>query len=171
MSRRDAAASLRALPELAGLGQGEIMALLSQFDEVRAGPGATVARAGRPATAYVVVLAGSLDSHGPLGRERIRAGQSVGWDAMWRRGCSDATVTTAEASLLLVMGRGQFRALRALRGRLERAAGADLHGGQPPSAAVIRSSERHSARAGLASGLTSRTRAAASSRERPPSSR
>lgn len=167
---RDAAASLRALPELAGLGPREIRSLLPHFDEVQVGPGATVARAGRQATEYVVVLAGSLHSDGPLGRRTIHAGQSVGWDAMWRRARSDTTVTTAEPSRLLVMGRAQYRALRALRGRLEQAAGARV-AGQPDSAAVIRSSERHRASAGLASGLTSRTRAAASSRERPPSSR
>lgn len=170
MNRRHAAATLRGLPELAGLGWREVQSLLSHFDEVRVGPGAAVARAGRPATEYVVVLAGSLESDGPPGRRRIRAGQSVGWDAMWRRGCSDTTVTTAEPSRLLVMGRAEFRAVRALRGRLEPAAGAGV-ARQPASAAVIRSSDRHRASAGLASGLTSRTRAAASSRERPPSSR
>jgi CRP-like cAMP-binding protein len=169
VSRRDATAPLRALPELARLERREVASLLPHFDEVNVARGATLAHAGRPATAYFVVLAGSLEAHGPHGTWTIRAGQSVGWDAMWNRRPSATTVSTAEPSRLLVMGRAQFRAVRALRARIEQRTAST--GGQPPRAAVIRSSERHSARAGMASGRTRRTRAAASSSERPRSSR
>ena len=119
MNRRNETALLRALPELAGLEEREVASLLPHFDEVRVAPGATLAHAGRPATAYLVVLAGSLEAKGAHGPGRIHAGQSVGWDAMWNRGCSATTVTTAEPSRLLVMGRAQFRAVRALRSRIE----------------------------------------------------
>ena len=119
MNRHDGAASLRALPELAGLGPRDLVSLLPYFDEVRVGPGTTLALAGRPATEYVVVLAGSLETWGPHGGRTVRPGQSAGWDAMWNRIPSASTVTAVEPSRLLVMGRAQFRALRALRSRLE----------------------------------------------------
>ena len=138
MNRHAVAASLRGLPELAGLGPRDTASLLAYFDEVRVGPGTTLALAGRPATEYVVVLEGSLETWGPHGRRTVRAGQSSGWDAMWNRASSPSTVTAVEPSRLLVMGRAQFRAARALRGRLAEpgrarvaqapsAAGADVH--------------------------------------------
>jgi CRP-like cAMP-binding protein len=106
---------VRNLPELAGLSDRQVRFLLPQFDEVSVDAGTTIAVAGRPAAEYVVVLEGRLESRGPSGERQIEAGESTGWDAMWSRGCNASTVTATSPARLLVMGRAQFRAVRALR--------------------------------------------------------
>jgi hypothetical protein len=98
-----------------GLSDRQVRSLLPQFDEVSVDAGTTIAVAGRPAAEYVVVLEGRLESQGPSSCRQIEAGESIGWDAMWSRGCAPSTVIATARARLLVMGRAQFRAVRALR--------------------------------------------------------
>jgi hypothetical protein len=107
--------TIRNLPEMADLSDQQLRSLLPHFDEVCVDAGTRIALTGRPAAEYVVVLEGRLESRCSSGPRPIEAGESTGWDAMWSRGLSDSTVTAATCARLLVMGRAQFRAVRALR--------------------------------------------------------
>lgn len=111
VSARDRLAALRALPELAAARDRDLRALLAHFDEVWVPAGTPLARRGRPATELVVVVEGHLVDDG--GRA-LGAGQAWGWEAMTERGLNPASLAAGEPSRLLVMGRAQFRALRAL---------------------------------------------------------
>lgn len=114
------AQALRALRELEGLDERRLREVSRLFDEVTVGAGTVVDVAGRPASQYAVVLAGALESTGPCGRQEIPAGASAGWTAMWNRSLAPATVTAVVPTRLLVMGRAQFRAMRALKDALTR---------------------------------------------------
>ena len=106
--------ALRGLPELAGLTDGRLQALLLQFDEIVVAPEVEIQRAGRPAAQYVVLLEGALRQSGPDGTRLLGPGASAGWSSMWEGGAAGSTVATAARSRLLVMSRAQFRAVRAL---------------------------------------------------------
>jgi CRP-like cAMP-binding protein len=106
--------ALTRVPELARLPKRRLRRLLSQFDEVTVEPGTPLAVVGRPVAQYAVVLRGALEERGPAGVRRILPGESTGWRSMWDRGPSPVSVAAADRTRLLVMGRAQFRALRAL---------------------------------------------------------
>jgi len=44
----------------------------------------------------------------------LRAGDSLGWDAMWERLPNDATAVVDTEAHLLVMSHAQFRAIKAI---------------------------------------------------------
>jgi CRP-like cAMP-binding protein len=112
--RRRRVACLQRLPELAGLDRRHVASLLSHFDEVHVEAGTTLAVAGRPAAGYALILEGCIELQGANGRWMLGAGESVGWDEMWTRRSCTSTVKAVVRTRLLVMGRGQFRAVRAL---------------------------------------------------------
>ena len=103
--------ALRALPELAHLGDSDLRGLLGHFDETAVPAGTVVARAGRLCAEYVVVLDGRLETRTDGGSPTVTAAASCGWEAMCERGASPATVLAASDARLLVMGRAQFRAV------------------------------------------------------------
>lgn len=109
--------ALRSLPEMAPFNDAELRSLLPYFDEVTVDAGSLLATRGRPSSEYLVVLEGRLEARCADGSRSLRAGSSSGWQAMWRRGCADATLQAASAARLLVMGRAQFRAVTALAAR------------------------------------------------------
>lgn len=106
-------AHLRGVRELAGLSDRQLRGLAPFFDETIVAPGTRLARAGRPASEFLVVVEGSVVEGGPHGR-RLDAGASSGWAAMWERSANSATVVATTRARLLVMGRAQFRGVRAL---------------------------------------------------------
>jgi len=101
--------ALRALPELAHLGESDLRRLLRHFDEVRVPAGTVVATAGQFCGQYVVILDGRLETRTSPGSPAGTACASCGWDAMCKRGVSRATVVAASDARLLVMGRAEFR--------------------------------------------------------------
>lgn len=114
---------LRSLPELAPYSTAELRGLLPRFDEVAVVGGSVLARAGRPAAQYVVLLEGELDGDQA----------SIDWQAMWDRGDSCSTVVAARDSRLLVMGRAGFRAVAALGRREVRVVVGDEGSGRRPA--------------------------------------
>jgi CRP-like cAMP-binding protein len=110
----DRLAILRETPELAGWSDRALRALATQFDEVTLPAGRLIAVEGTPCTQFVVVLEGALTVRSRAGGSRLLGtGESAGWQAMWERGPSDATVVVASEARLLVMGNAQFRAVKA----------------------------------------------------------
>ena len=107
--------ALQGLPELANLSEGQIHGLLRYFDETTVEPGTVVAVEGRPLGQYVVVLEGSLQERDEAGCRTVEAGESSGWCAMSEHGPSPSTVIATSRTRLMVMGRAQFRAVRALK--------------------------------------------------------
>jgi CRP-like cAMP-binding protein len=106
--------ALRSLPELALFDSSAVRGLLSHVDEVEVGPGELLATGGRPCSEYLVVVEGSLEARSSAGLRRLGPGQSSGWRAMWERGVNPETLVTTSSARLLVMGRAQFRAVKAL---------------------------------------------------------
>lgn len=106
--------ALRSLPELAPFADSQLRSLLPYFDEVTVGAGSVLAARGRPCTQYVVVLDGHLEVRDGRGEHPADSYCSTGWAGMLERGWSQATVVAASPARLLVMGRAQFRAVRAL---------------------------------------------------------
>jgi CRP-like cAMP-binding protein len=62
----------------------------------------------------LIVIDGSVEARNGSGSRRLAGGDSSGWAAMWERARNPATLTTTSDTRLLVMGRGQFRAVTAL---------------------------------------------------------
>jgi CRP-like cAMP-binding protein len=117
LSDSDRLTTLRATPEFNGWSERSLRALLSQFDEVALPAGRVVAVEGRPCGQFLVVLAGELRASSDAGERRLRrAGDSVGWRAMWERGRNEASVVVDAEARLLVMGHAQFRAVKAEAG-------------------------------------------------------
>ena len=107
-------ATLRAVPELASNSDSQLWRLLPFFDEVSLPAGAQIAREGERCSEFVVVMHGRLQATASRGPSRsLRAGDSVGWNAMWERAANDSTVVVEADSRLLVMGHAQFRAAKA----------------------------------------------------------
>jgi len=105
-------AALRAVAELAQCSDAEIWSLLPYADEVCLGAGEMVAQEGRQCAELVVVMAGALRARSHL----IGPGEISGWEAMWERSASPATVEVEAGARLLVMSHDQFRAVKALVG-------------------------------------------------------
>jgi CRP-like cAMP-binding protein len=108
---------LRGTRELASCKARDLEALLPYFDEVALPAGTAVAAEGLRCTEFVVVMDGRLKvrSNG-VERRLLRAGDSLGWSAMWERGWNEATVVVEEAARLLVMSHAQFRAVKSIAG-------------------------------------------------------
>jgi CRP-like cAMP-binding protein len=107
--------ALRATSELATYSDHDLRRLLPYFDEVTVPVGRVVAREGERCSEFVVVLNGRLRTQAGSSRTRtLRAGDSLGWGAMWERLPNDATVVVDEAAHLLVMSHAQFRAMKAV---------------------------------------------------------
>lgn len=100
--------ALRVVRELAACSDGQISSLLRYADEVGVSAGDVVARRGRPCTAFVVVLTGTLRA----ACDQLRPGDSFGWDAMWERTANPETVLADSDARLLVMSHEQFRAVK-----------------------------------------------------------
>jgi CRP-like cAMP-binding protein len=107
--------ALRAVPELASYADGDLNTLLPYFDEVTVSAGSVVAREGERCSEFVVVLNGRLHTEGgSTPTRRLRAGDSLGWDAMWQRLPNNATAVVDTEAHLLVMSHAQFRAIKAI---------------------------------------------------------
>ena len=107
-------AALRRLPELLAYTDSELAGLVPYVDEVAVATGQRLATAGRPASECLVVLEGEIDALGRDGARRLGPGAGAGWCAMWAAADQPETLVAATSARLLVMGRAQFRALRAL---------------------------------------------------------
>ena len=106
--------TLRATRELAPY-SAQLQRLLPYFDEVSLPAGSVVARESDQCTEFVVVMGGRLMASGSDARPRtLTAGDSVGWDAMWKREPNAATVVVEADARLLVMSHAQFRAVKAI---------------------------------------------------------
>jgi CRP-like cAMP-binding protein len=107
--------ALRATHELASYSDRHLQELLPYFDEVTVPAGSIVAQEGDRCSEYVVVLNGRLQTTtGRIGSGTLRAGDSLGYDAMWERATNDATVVVDADAQLLVMSHAQFRAIKAV---------------------------------------------------------
>ena len=107
--------ALRAAPELASYSDRDLKRLLPYFDEVTLPAGTVVAREGERCSEFVVVLNGSLHTRaGCIPARTLRAGDSLGWEAMWQRLPNDATAVVDADAQLLVMSHAQFRAIKAI---------------------------------------------------------
>jgi len=107
--------ALRATPELASYTDRDLQGLLAYFDEVRLPAGTVVAREGERCSEFVVVLNGRLHTKaGCIPTRTLRAGDSLGWEAMWERLPNDATAVVDVDAQLLVMSHAQFRAIKAI---------------------------------------------------------
>ena len=107
--------ALRAAPELASYADRDLNRLLPYFDEVTVPAGSVVAREGERCSEFVVVLNGRLHTEGGCAHTRtLRAGDSLGWAAMWERSPNDATAFVDTEAHLLVMSHAQFRAIKAI---------------------------------------------------------
>jgi CRP-like cAMP-binding protein len=110
----DRLATLRATRELAGWPDRSLQALSHQFDEVTLPSGRLIAFEGAQCAELVIVLEGGLRSRSLSGDScLLRAGDSIGWRAMWDRGPNEATVVVESEARVLVMGHAQFRAIKA----------------------------------------------------------
>src|ERR671935_1076799 len=107
-------ATLRAVPELTGFNDHQLRSLLPYLDEVRVAAGCRLATAGQFFREFLIIADGSVEACDGAGSRRLAGGESSGWAAMWEHGRSPATLTTTSETRLLVMGRGQFRAVTAL---------------------------------------------------------
>ncbi len=116
MSNRQRRCILRMTKELEGCSDTQLEELLPFFDEVMVPAGTRLAQEGRLCHQLLVVAFGELEtrSQGRLGK--LKPGDTFGWNAMYERGWNDATVTAATTAQLLVMGHGQFRAVKAVVG-------------------------------------------------------
>lgn len=77
--------------------------------------GCRVAIEGQPCSQFLIVSEGRLRADSLRGGSRtLRAGDSWGWNAMWERSVNDSTVVAESDARVLVMGRAQFRAARAV---------------------------------------------------------
>jgi CRP-like cAMP-binding protein len=111
-------AELRAARELASCSDPQLESLLPYVDEVRLPAGRRVAVEGRLSSAFVIVGDGCLaatSSRGPC--RSLGRGDSFGWYAMWEHELNDATLEVESDARLLVIGRAQFRAVKAVMGR------------------------------------------------------
>jgi len=107
--------ALRAAPELALYSDRDLKTLLPYFDEITVPAGSVVALEGERCSEFVVVLNGRLHTEGSSTHTRtLRAGDSLGWDAMWKRLPNDATAVVDTEAHLLVMSHAQFRAIKAI---------------------------------------------------------
>lgn len=101
--------------ELARCSNSQLRSLLQYVDEVAVPAGCRVAIEGQPCSQFLIVSEGRLRADSLRGGSRtLRAGDSWGWNAMWERSVNDATVVAESDARLLVMGRAQFRAARAV---------------------------------------------------------
>jgi CRP-like cAMP-binding protein len=107
--------ALRAAPELGSYSDRDLQGLLPYFDEVTLPAGTVVAREGERCSEFVVVLNGRLHTMtGCIPARTLRAGDSLGWEAMWQRLPNDATAVVDADAQLLVMSHAQFRAIKAI---------------------------------------------------------
>ena len=128
-------ATLRAVPELGRFSDRQLRALLPYVDEVKVESGRRLATADQVCREFLMIVDGSVEASDAAGSRQLAAGDSSDWAAMWERGRSPATLTTTSQTRLLVLGRGQFRAVTALavgNGRAPRrfASGTDRDGAQ-----------------------------------------
>ena len=107
--------ALRAAAELGSYSDRDLQGLLPYFDEVTLPAGTVVAREGERCSEFVVVLNGRLHTMtGCIPARTLRAGDSLGWEAMWQRLPNDATAVVDTDAQLLVMSHAQFRAIKAI---------------------------------------------------------
>jgi CRP-like cAMP-binding protein len=109
-SRRERYCALRAVRELESCSDQEVESLLAYTDEAHVFAGEQVALEGRLCTELVVVIDGTLRARSSA----IGPGGSFGWDAMWEHSTNRATVVAETDVRVLVMGRAQFRAVKAV---------------------------------------------------------
>lgn len=114
MSDRERLRILRMARELDSCSDAQLRALLPFVDELVVPVGTRLAQEGRLCHQLLIVAAGELQTsrRGRVGK--LEPGDTFGWSAMYERGWHDATVTAASSARLLVMGHGQFRAVKAL---------------------------------------------------------
>lgn len=107
--------ALRSTPELARCGSSQLRGLLQHVDEVAVPAGSLVAAEGQICSQFVIILEGRLRA-ARLGHgcQTLGPGDSWGWNSMWDRSANDATVVAESDARLLVMGRAQFRAAKAV---------------------------------------------------------
>ena len=109
---------LRSTRELAGCSDAEIRSLLLYVDEVTVPARRRLAAKGQPAMQFLIVGKGQLRAlTADGGSHLLEAGDSFGWTAMWDRSASEATVVAESDARVLVMGHGQFRAVKAVLSR------------------------------------------------------
>lgn len=114
MSNRDRLRILRMTKELEGCNDAQLEALLPFFDEVVVPSGTRLAQEGRLCHQFLIVASGQLETCRQGRPGKLASGDTFGWTAMYEHGWCDATVTAASSARLLVMGHGQFRAVKAV---------------------------------------------------------
>ena len=114
MSNRERLNVLRATKELAGCNDAQLRGLLPFLDEACVPPGTVLAEAGHLCHQFVVVVSGVLETCRDGRSGWLRAGDTLGWNAMRERGSHEATVRSVSAAHVLVMSHAQFRAAVAL---------------------------------------------------------
>jgi CRP-like cAMP-binding protein len=114
MSDRDRLRILRMTKELDGCSDAQLTALLPFIDELVVPAGTRLAQEGRLCQQLLIVAAGELETCRQGRVRKLQPGDTFGWTAMYERGWHDATVTAASSAQLLVMGHGQFRAVKAV---------------------------------------------------------
>jgi CRP-like cAMP-binding protein len=111
-------AELRSARELASCSDQQLQSLLPYVDEVMLPGGRRVAVEGRLSSAFVIVAEGRLAAMSSRGQCRsLGPGDSFGWYAMWEHELNDATLVVESDARLLVIGRAQFRAVKAVMRR------------------------------------------------------
>jgi len=107
--------ALRSTGELIRCSSSQLRSLLQYVDEVAVRAGSTLATEGQVCSQFVIVIEGRLRAAAlDHGCRILGPGDSWGWRAMWDRSASDATVVAESDARLLVMGRAQFRAAKAV---------------------------------------------------------
>jgi len=114
MSNRDRFRILRMTKEFAACRDAQLLKLVPFFDEVLVPAGTHLAQEGRVSHQFLIVAVGELETCRQGMRGKLEPGDAFGWTAMYEHGRDDATVIAASSARLLVMGHGQFRALKAI---------------------------------------------------------
>jgi CRP-like cAMP-binding protein len=110
--------ALRSTAELARYSDSQLRPLLQYVDEVVVQEGFQVAVEGQLCSQFLIVAEGRLRAVSLRGGgHTLEAGDSWGWNAMWKRSVNDATMVAETDTRLLVMGHAQFRAVKAVAGR------------------------------------------------------
>ena len=102
--------ALSRVPLFSQLSKGELEFVASRCDEVDVRAGERLTTQGRPGDSFYVLLEGeaSVEIDGRL-RPAMKTGDFFGEISMLDRGLATATITTTEASRLMVMSHAQFR--------------------------------------------------------------
>jgi CRP-like cAMP-binding protein len=107
--------ALRATRQLSQCSDSQLRSLLPHVDEIAVRSGSRVAVEGRPCNQFLIVIEGWLRAVSARGAcQTLGSGDSWGWNAMWERSVSEATVVAESDTRLLVIGHAQFRAVKAV---------------------------------------------------------